>query len=114
MARSRSLRGALAIEAFFKTIKYRFGLIDFAQATRLGVYRWFLFSLLAFTLAYQAHLHDHDAAQQAWPDWQQAKSLALQLFLSTFFVLYALCLTYRLAADARSLGLREGLCICKI
>jgi hypothetical protein len=103
-----------AIEAFFKTIKYRFGLKDFAQATRLAVYRWFLFALLAFTLAYQAHLHQPNASQKAWPDWQQAKNLALQFFLSQFFILYTLCLTFYLQDNAKRLGIVDHLCICKI
>jgi hypothetical protein len=39
------------IEGFFKTAKYRFGLAHFGQQTLLGVLRFLLLSLLAFTLS---------------------------------------------------------------
>jgi hypothetical protein len=41
-----------AIEAFFKTIKHRFGLHCFGQKTRLGIYRWLMLSLIAYLLAH--------------------------------------------------------------
>ena len=41
-----------AIEGFFKTSKHRFGLDRFGQGTLLGVYRWLVLSLIAFTLAH--------------------------------------------------------------
>lgn len=41
-----------AIEGFFKTSKHRFGLHRFGQGTLLGVYRWLVLSLIAFTLAH--------------------------------------------------------------
>jgi hypothetical protein len=101
-----------AIEAFFKTIKHRFGLHCFGQSTRLGVYRWCLFCLLAFTLAYQAHIKQN--SQKAWTDWQAASSLAIQLFLADFLVRYLFTQLDALDAIARSFGLEVKLCNCKI
>jgi hypothetical protein len=101
-----------AIEAFFKTIKHRFGLHCFGQATRLGVYRWFLFCLLAFTLAYQAHTQQQP--EQPWPDWQAASSLAIQLFLPDFLAIYLLTQLDSLNAIAHTFGLEVKLCNCKI
>jgi len=46
--------------AFFKTIKHRFGIHSFAQNTIRGVYRWFLFSFLAFILAAQVLIAQHN------------------------------------------------------
>ena len=41
-----------AIEGFFKTAKYQFGLTSFGQQTLLGVYRWLILSLISFVLVY--------------------------------------------------------------
>lgn len=60
------------IEAFFKTAKSRFGLARFAQATRLGAYRYLLLSLLAFTLT-QWHVWESPGE---WPDWGAAATTA--------------------------------------
>lgn len=62
-----------AIEGCFKTIKHRFGLHRFGQATKLGVYRWLLLSLMAYLLA-------HWIDQSSLPpvlDWKAASDLAL-------------------------------------
>lgn len=104
-------RRRFAIEGFFKVIKHRFGLHCFGQCTRLGVYRWFLFSLLAYTLAYQAHL-DQQADEQ--PDWQAASQQALRLFLPEHLVTLALGQVERLSSLGRSLGFEVRLCNCKI
>lgn len=53
------------IEAFFKVCKGCFGLERFAQGTRLGVYRFLLLSLLAFTLTQWQAWGVHGS----WPDW---------------------------------------------
>ena len=45
------------IEAFFKTMKYRFSLHRFGQKTVLGVYRWLILSFIAYLLAYWTYLH---------------------------------------------------------
>lgn len=60
------------IEAFFKTIKSRFGLARFAQATRRGAYNYLLLCLLAFTLV-QWHVW---ASPGEWPDWGVAATAA--------------------------------------
>lgn len=101
-----------AIEAFFKTIKHRFGLHCFGQATRLGVYRWFLVCLLAFTLAYQAH--SQNPPENPWPDWKAAASLAIQLFLPNFLALYLLSQLHSLNSIALNFGLQVSLYNCKI
>lgn len=59
------------IEAFFKTVKSRFGLARCAQATRLGAYRYLLLCLLAFTLA-QWQVWNSPGE---WPDWGVAIAL---------------------------------------
>lgn len=104
-------RRRFAIEGFFKVIKHRFGLHCFGQCTRLGVYRWFLFSLLAYTLAYQAHLDDQKDEQ---PDWQAASQQALRSFLPEHLMMWALVQVEKLAALGQSLGFEVQLCNCKI
>jgi len=91
-----------AIEAFFKTIKHRFGLHCFAQTTARGVYRWFLFSFLAFILAAQVLILQthHDS----WPDWQALSSLAIQYFLPDFLLLSLLIDLDYIHQSAYSLG----------
>lgn len=54
------------IEGFFKTAKSRFGLARFGQQTLLGVLRFLVLSLLAFTLS-QWQLWS--LPQGTWPDW---------------------------------------------
>jgi len=63
-----------AIEVFFKTTKHQFGLHCFGQGTKLGVYRWLIFSLIAYLLAHWVDLW-------AWPpvlDWKATARLTLQ------------------------------------
>jgi len=96
-----------AIEGFFKTIKHRFGLHCFGQSTKLGVYRWFLFCLFAYMLAYQAH--NQQAAPQDWPDWQEVSKLAITLFLPQFLAFYLLYEIDRLNSISRHLGLSISL-----
>jgi hypothetical protein len=55
------------IEGFFKTIKGRFGLARFGQQTIMGVLRFLVLSLLAFTLAQWQVWSVPDGE---WPDWQ--------------------------------------------
>lgn len=104
-------RRRFAIEGFFKVIKHRFGLHCFGQCTRLGVYRWFMFSLLAYTLAYQAHL---DAQGDELPDWQTASQQALRLFLPDYLMTLVLHQVEKLATLGRSFGFEVQLCNCKI
>ena len=80
-----------AIEGFFKTIKHRFGLHRFGQATKLGVYRWLLLSLIAYLLA-------HWIDQWSLPpilDWKAASDLAL-------LVLFPSVLWFRLLRSLRT------------
>jgi hypothetical protein len=55
------------IEAFFKTTKSRFGLARFGQCTTRGVYRFLLFSLLAFVLSQWS---TWQLPQHEFPDWR--------------------------------------------
>jgi hypothetical protein len=68
-----------AIEGFFKTVKHRFGFHRFGQSTRLGVYRWLVFSLIAYLLA---HWLDRWSLSPIL-DWKKAAQLALKLLLPT-------------------------------
>lgn len=91
-----------SIEAFFKTIKHRFGLHCFAQKTILGVYRWFLFSFLAFILAAQVLVLQSNL--DSWPDWQALSSLAILYFLPDFLRLSLLIQLDHIHQTAYSLG----------
>jgi hypothetical protein len=68
-----------AIEGFFKTVKHRFGFHRFGQSTRLGVYRWLVFSLIAYLLA---HWLDRWSLSPIL-DWKKAAQLALKILLPT-------------------------------
>ena len=64
-----------AIEGFFKTAKYRFGLASFGQQTLLGVYRWLILSFISFVLTHWVYLSSNVSLP---PEWRQESSLALQ------------------------------------
>jgi hypothetical protein len=66
------------IEGFFKTIKRRFGLSRFGQQTLLGVLRFLLLSLLAFTLS-QWQLWS--MPKGVWPDWGEVATSLRRLLL---------------------------------
>lgn len=100
------------IEAFFKTMKHRFGLHCFGQSTLIGVYRWFLFSFLAFILAAQIHVAQND--HESWPDWQRLSSLAIKLFLPDFLLTYLFTQLDHLNNIAYSFGLSVYLSNCKM
>lgn len=57
-----------AIEACFKTLKHQFGWDCFGQGTRLGMYRWWILSLISYLLTHWHFL----ASEQPLLDWQQA------------------------------------------
>lgn len=57
------------VEAFFKTIKGRFGLERFAQSRKQGAFRFWCFSALAFLLCHLADLDLPPKAPGEWPDW---------------------------------------------
>ncbi len=54
------------IEGLFKTLKSRFAFDRFGQGFKLGVLRWLLLSLLAFVLAYAAHLTTNPGVPPCW------------------------------------------------
>jgi len=62
------------IEAFFKTMKSRFGLDQFGQRTALGAMRFLILALLAFVLAYWMALES--AVDLTELDWGRAARLA--------------------------------------
>ncbi|PTA66744.1 transposase [Deinococcus arcticus] len=57
------------IEAFFKTIKGRFGLARFAQHSKTGVMRWWCLSGLAYLLCHLADQEVPSRPPETWPDW---------------------------------------------
>ena len=67
-----------AIEGFFKTANYQFGLASFGQQTLLGVYRWLILCLISFVLVHGVYL---SSTPQQPPQWRQASSLALELLM---------------------------------
>ena len=62
------------IEAFFKTMKSRFGLDQFGQRTALGAMRFLLLALLAFVLAYWTALES--TVDSTLLNWGRAARLA--------------------------------------
>ena len=67
-----------AIEGFFKTAKYQFGLASFGQQTLLGVYRWLILCLISFVLTHWVFL---SLRRDNLPDWKEAALLTLQQLL---------------------------------
>ena len=75
-----------AIEGFFKTAKYQFGLASFGQQTLLGVYRWLILSFISFVLT---HCWAGNPPSRVYlsfssvdsPDWKKAALLTLQQLL---------------------------------
>jgi hypothetical protein len=67
-----------AIEGFFKTAKYQFGLASFGQQTLLGVYRWLILSLISFVLTHWVYLSSSCANL---PEWKEATLLTLELLM---------------------------------
>ena len=67
-----------AIEGFFKTAKYQFGLASFGQQTLLGVYRWLLLSFISFVLTHWIYL---SSSFVTLPDWKEAALLTLHQLL---------------------------------
>lgn len=72
-----------AIEGFFKTAKYRFGLSCFGQQTLLGVYRWLILSFISFVLTHWVYL---SSTASTPPEWRRASELALQLLMPQIWV----------------------------
>jgi hypothetical protein len=72
-----------AIEGFFKTIKYQFGLASFGQQKLLGVYRWLLLSLISFVLTHWVYLSLNPSSL---PNWKDAALFTLQQLLPAIAV----------------------------
>ena len=68
-----------AIEAFFKTIKHRFGLHRFGQSTKRGVYRWLVLSLIAYLLVHWIYR----GVSLPHLDWKVASNLALSILFAS-------------------------------
>jgi len=68
-----------AIEAFFKTIKHRFGLHRFGQSTKQGVYRWLILALIAYLLVHW--VYQSTALPQL--DWKVASDLAMSILFAS-------------------------------
>ena len=99
------------IEGFFKTAKHRFGLHRFGQGTLLGVYRWLVLSLIAYLLAYLAHLN---LGGGALPDWGEAAQSALELLLPLMALFPLLADIQRLQPLAKHHGIDINVTWCKI
>jgi len=78
-----------AIEGFFKTIKHRFGWHCFGQSTKLGVYRWLIFSFLAYLLA---HWIDQWSSPPVL-DWKATSDLTLSVLFPSVLWLKRNCST---------------------
>jgi Transposase DDE domain len=74
------------IEAFFKTMKSRFGLDQFGQQTRLGVLRFLLIAFIAYLLAFWTSF---SLEGFEIPDWIALAAQA-QLLLVTWVVVFEL------------------------
>ncbi|NJL41445.1 MAG: transposase [Leptolyngbyaceae cyanobacterium SM1_4_3] len=68
-----------AIEAFFKTIKHRFGLHRFGQSTKLGVYRWLVLVCITYLLVHWIH----QSQQLPQLDWKVASDSALTILFTS-------------------------------
>lgn len=99
------------IEGWFKTAKHRFGLDCFGQGTKLGIYRRFVLSLVAYLLAHWAYL---STASTDLPDWGQAARLALEALLPQLVLFLLLLEIQRLQPLAQTHGLDIQITRCKI
>jgi hypothetical protein len=70
------------IEAFFKTIKGRFGLERFAQHSKQGIFRWWCLSGLAFLLCHLQDLSLPVRPPGTWADWGNLARTVRFLFVS--------------------------------
>ena len=101
------------IEGWFKTAKHRFGLHRFGQGTLLGVYRWFVLSLISYVLAHWAYLATAITPIDL-PDWGEAAEIALQTIFPHLVVLLLLQDIERLRELALSQGINIQISRCKI
>lgn len=75
------------IEGFFKSVKHRFCLHRFGQATLKGVYRWLILSFIAYFLAHLACLW---SGMGTLPDWTVACCLVLETLFPSLVILLLL------------------------
>lgn len=99
------------IEGWFKTAKHRFGLHRFGQATLLGMYRWFILSLIAYLIAHWTYL---STQLPDLPDWGEAAKTALECFFPQILVSLFLLELERLITLLRSYGFDIHFSRCKI
>ena len=90
-----------AIEACFKTLKHQFDWDCFGQGTPLGMYRWWILSLIAYLLA---HWHFLDS-EQTTLDWQQAAQEARDALFPQEVVAYFLQESKRIQPILAKLGI---------
>jgi hypothetical protein len=57
------------IEAFFKTLKSRFGLGRFGQQSKMGVLRYLCLSLLSYQLCHFEQIDSQQEVPSCWPGW---------------------------------------------
>jgi len=57
------------IEAFFKTLKSRFGFGRFGQHSKMGVLRYLCLSLLSYQICHFEHADGQQEVTSCWPDW---------------------------------------------
>lgn len=100
-----------AIEGFFKTSKYRFGLAVFGQQTLLGVYRWLVISLISFILVHWVYLSLNTGNQ---PDWRKSSAQAIEKLMPEIVVRQLLIEIEAKRALLASQGLRLELVQIKI
>jgi hypothetical protein len=99
------------IEGWFKTAKHRFGLHRFGQGTLLGVYRWFVLSLIAYILAHWAYL---SIATTDLPNWGIAAHIAFQTIFPQLLLCCFLLDIERMRPIALSHGIDIQIFRCKI
>lgn len=68
------------IEAFFKTLKSRFGFGQFGQHSKMGVLRYLCLSLLSYQLCHLEHVEGQQEVTSCWPDWGALARTARQKF----------------------------------
>ena len=99
------------IEGFFKTAKGRFSLDRFGQGTKLGVYRYLLFSLMAYLLAHWGHLSQ---GREGLPRWGEAARTILEEALAETVIEGLLMEIEERGALLRSHGIEVRVDRCKI
>jgi hypothetical protein len=100
-----------AIEGFFKTSKYQFGLAVFGQQTLLGVYRWLVLSFISFILVHWVYLSLNTGRQ---PKWRESSERAMEKLMPEIAVMQILREIEAKKSLLKSQGLRLELIHIKI